>query len=613
MMIELITRTALPQIRLDGVAMEKRAQSVAIYLAVSLLLVFASGCGSGASGGGGGGNGGVPGPTLTSLSPASKLATDPSFYLTVNGTGFVPGGTIYWNRELIGAYTFISSTQVTIPISEQLLNVFGGPVSVQATIPTSTGGGISDFSNPLTFTVGGATGVGACGLYGEFNLLFTGFAIKGAASVPVTIVGNFGVDATGSVAGEEDYKDSTTTLTAQVVTGTCTNSATPGEGTLTLTTAAGTATYTWVDQFPPNVGRLSESDDTNGISGSGEFIQETPAATLTGDQVVALVGSDATGGRMSVVGRLTVTNGQVSGGEGNINDAGTITSKAAITGSVSTNPVDAFNRSTGTLTVGSDTLQIAFYVGGFTEPSAGVGGGVKLQVFVMDVDTGGPILGGNLTLQGLLTGLNSNFQLNAPIVFGTWGVDSGGLTSDTTIGRASNFNSGTGTFDLVFDRVSGGTAVLDTSVTGATYSVASNGRVDASVTSGGNTNTYVFYLDQDNDGFMQETSGSAVGFGRFELQSSVSFNDSPFAAGTFLPSVPTSPDGVAQVLMNGGNITGGLTGSYSLDPTGRGTGAVNLPVFGSTDIVFYVINAGTIEVMGSDGVEGDAISYWQLQ
>ena len=62
-----------------------------------------------------------------------------------------------------------------------------------------------------------------------------------------------------------------------------------------------------------------------------------------------------------------------------------------------------------------------------------------------------------------------------------------------------------------------------------------------------------------------------------------------------------------------GNITGGLTGSYSLDPTGRGTGAVNLPVFGSTDIVFYVINAGTIEVMGSDGVEGDAISYWQLQ
>jgi hypothetical protein len=262
--------------------------------------------------------------------------------------------------------------------------------------------------------------------------------------------------------------------------------------------------------------------------------------------------------------------------------------------------------------VGSDTLQIAFYVGGSTEPGAGVGGGAKLQVFIMDVDTGGPILGGFLTLQAN-AGLYSNAQLNTPIVFGTWGVDSGGLTSDTTIGLASNFNSGDGTFDLVFDQVSGGTAVLDTSVTGATYSVASNGRVDASVTSGGNVTTYVFYMDQDNDGFMQETSGSAVGFGLFEMQSSLSLNYSPFAAGTFLSAAQTSPNGVAQVLLNGGNITGGLTGSYSVDSAGRGTGTVNLPVFGSTDIVFYVIDSGTIEVMGKDGVEGDAISYWQQQ
>jgi hypothetical protein len=611
MMRDAIIRTPLQQIRLDGVAMKKRVQSVAIYLAVSVLLGIPSGCANGGSGGGGG-TLGVSGPTLTSLSPASKLATDPSFYLTVNGSGFVRGGTIYWSGENIGAYTFISSTQVTIPISEQLLLAFGGQsVSVTATIPTP-GGDVSDSSNPLTFTVGGSTGVGACGLYGEFNLLFTGFAIKGAASVPVTIVANFGVDSTGNVSGEEDYKDPTTTLTAQEVTGTCTNSATPGEGTLTMTTAAETATYTWVDQFPPNVGRLSESGDGNGISGSGEFIQSTPAVTLTGDQALALVGSDATGGRMSVVGRLTIAKGQVSGGEANINDAGTVTSKAALTGSVSTNPVDAFNRSTGTLTVGSDTLQIAFYVGGSTEPGAGVGGGAKLQVFIMDVDTGGPILGGFLTLQAN-AGLYSNAQLNTPIVFGTWGVDSGGLTSDTTIGLASNFNSGDGTFDLVFDQVSGGTAVLDTSVTGATYSVASNGRVDASVTSGGNVTTYVFYMDQDNDGFMQETSGSAVGFGLFEMQSSLSLNYSPFAAGTFLSAAQTSPNGVAQVLLNGGNITGGLTGSYSVDSAGRGTGTVNLPVFGSTDIVFYVIDSGTIEVMGKDGVEGDAISYWQQQ
>jgi hypothetical protein len=57
------------------------------------------------------------------------------------------------------------------------------------------------------------------------------------------------------------------------------------------------------------------------------------------------------------------------------------------------------------------------------------------------------------------------------------------------------------------------------------------------------------------------------------------------------PAVQTSPNGVAQVLLNGGNKTGGLTGSYSVDSAGRGTGTVNVPAFGSADIVFYVIDA----------------------
>ncbi len=106
-----------------------------------------------------------PTATITSLSPASATAGGPSFTLTVNGTGFLPGAIVQWNgTDLVT--TVVSGTQLTATVSAGLIvsvstaNVTalnnGGSPSTAATFnispPTPT---ITSLS-PTSATAGGA-------------------------------------------------------------------------------------------------------------------------------------------------------------------------------------------------------------------------------------------------------------------------------------------------------------------------------------------------------------------------------------------------------------------------------------------------------------------------
>src|SRR5471032_3379404 len=92
-------------------------------LASALLLALLDSCG-----GGGGGvidnpnHGGQGGPNLTSLSPSSVPVGSPAFTLILNGSGFVAGGTVTWAGTSIGKHTFVSSTQITMPIPASLVD-----------------------------------------------------------------------------------------------------------------------------------------------------------------------------------------------------------------------------------------------------------------------------------------------------------------------------------------------------------------------------------------------------------------------------------------------------------------------------------------------------------
>jgi hypothetical protein len=586
--------------------MRKLVRECLMCFGLSGLMLVAQGCMMGGGHGGGGGGGqGIPGATITSLSPSSVPAGSPPFTLTVNGSGFVAGGSLSWNGTTpLGQYTFVSSTQVTVQIGAGLIMSPGSGVIV-ATIPTPR----TNPSNALTLTINPFAS-SACVLFGMYGFFFTGFDSSG----PVTIGGVFGVDANGNVSGEEDFKDLAGTRAAQPITGgLCTNSSTANEGMLTVTTATGTSTYSFTTQalpVPGVRGQMAESGDANGVSGSGRFVFSPPGNFFSGDYVIALTGSDSSGGRMGVLGRFTDNDnncegcpGTLSGGEGDINDNGAITPSVQITGNVSV--PDLYSRSIATLTLGTQTLQIAFYV--FSS-----GGG-----FAVDVDSGAssPLLAGFVSSQSNSGGY-ANVYLNAPVVFSTWGALAGSpASSDTSVGIASGFNSGAGTFNLQLDSIAGGVASLNQTINGATYAIASNGRATISYTSGATTHNLVLYLDAMNDGYILDNSGS-VGFGFFEAQATGPFTNASihgtFAGGTWFPPVSTSPNTDAAITLDNGVISGTVTGTYIVDSFGRGTATVDLPIFGSTDLVLYIVGANNFYVMGSDAVTDDTIGFLHL-
>ncbi|HEX6502573.1 MAG TPA: alkaline phosphatase family protein [Terriglobales bacterium] len=88
-----------------------------------------------------------PIPTITSLSPSSKVVGSPAFTLTVNGTNFVNGAFVQFAGRT-RTTTYISSTQVTASILASDVAI-GGIFAVTVTNP-SPGGGTS---NSLPFTV----------------------------------------------------------------------------------------------------------------------------------------------------------------------------------------------------------------------------------------------------------------------------------------------------------------------------------------------------------------------------------------------------------------------------------------------------------------------------
>jgi hypothetical protein len=519
--------------------------------------------------------------------------------LTVNGSNFVAGGTLTWNGQNLGTYQLVSSTQITIVIGASLIMTPGSVSIGVSSAGVAASNTLSLAVNPLTTS--------ACLLFGSYDFFFTGFDNNG----PVTIAGDFGVDASGAITGEQDFKDLKSTNAAQPITGgSCTNAATPNEGTLTLTTSTGAFSYAFVAQTLPATGakgRLS-GGGLNGLTGSGRF-NFVPGGFFLGDYVLGVVGSNSTGGRMGVLGRFTDTTpgagtaGTLSNGLGDINNGGTLSASLAITGTVGV--PDVYSRSAATLTVGTQALQMAFYV-------------VNSNVaFVVNADpsAAAPLLAGFANSQASYGMLNSG-NLSAPVIVSTWGAAPGGApASATLLARASNFNAGAGTFDLLLDEVAGGVvASSNQTIAGATYSIASTGRGTAAFTpAGGTAHSYVLYLDASNDGYLLDASAN-VAFGFFSAQAAGPFTNASingtFAAGTWFSPVATSPNTTGVLTLSNGVVSGLGAGTYLVDPSGvgRGTATVN-PGFGSNSMVFYIIGPNALEIMGSDPVTNDAIAF----
>ncbi len=105
------------------------------------LTLFAGGCGGYGSRNMGAGGGA---PSITSLSPNMATAGDPTFTLTVNGSGFGTDSVVYWNgAALPSSYGTGIKVTATVPASD-VMSAGMFPVYVRS-------GGKN--SNMLNFTV----------------------------------------------------------------------------------------------------------------------------------------------------------------------------------------------------------------------------------------------------------------------------------------------------------------------------------------------------------------------------------------------------------------------------------------------------------------------------
>jgi hypothetical protein len=605
-------------------------------IVIGLALCFMCGCGNLGSTGGHRGQFIV---TLTSLSPSSVVAGGPPFTLTVTGSNFLGGpATLVWNggQQIASIDNSSSTTQAVFPIDAGLI---ANPGNASIAIVDGING--NQLSNPLTLTITSRTTT-ACALFGTYHYLATGFDNKG----PMVEAGAFAVDATGSVTGEYGFGDTVNPFNFlgspaagyTGISGQCTNGATANQGTLSLSVSQNSGTikfaYTFI-QEKDGGGRLVESNDSvegsGNLSGSGSFAQVVPDSALAGNYAFAMTGGDphgdgGVGTHISAVGAFTFNGGTLNGAS-DINDGGTVISNASLSGPPPNNPpyppfsIDTY--SVGQLPVTVNGLQGNFYLYLLvTSPSSGFVITEMPSPVLPGGTPGGAILGGSFSSQTSGSPYN-NASLNAPFVFATLGAPPPvccTTSTDTTIGLASAFNSGAGTFNLQFDNVSAGVASLNQAVTGATYSVASNGRATVSYSVGGNQVDYVYYLDGPNDGYILGL-GKTADIGFFHPQSGGPFStasiDGTFASSTIFPQTTASPNLAAEIALNNGSLSantpgGALSGSYSVASSGRGTATVNLPLLGGTDLLFYVIGSDTVVVMGSDNTVSDGLIFMHL-
>jgi hypothetical protein len=120
-----------------------------------------------------------PLPSLNSMSPAFSSAGGSAFTLTLTGTGFVSGSTVYWGTTALSTQ-FTSSTQLTAQVTAaEISNAGMTAVSVQSPAP---GGGTS---NALQFEVDSAGG--GSGIAPAFTTMTASVTAGVTASYPVTL------------------------------------------------------------------------------------------------------------------------------------------------------------------------------------------------------------------------------------------------------------------------------------------------------------------------------------------------------------------------------------------------------------------------------------------
>lgn len=448
---------------------------------------------------------------------------------------------------------------------------------------------------------------------GDYAFLFNGWQLhfSGGFYTPssVAIAGHFHADTNGDITdGVEDIDVDSGVSKSLPFTGTY-GVGTDHRGSFTVSTAEGTATYRMTIDASGSKAKFIKYDGlplNAPISGSGYFELQDKAAfslsALAGPYAIGVIGGfhDWAG-----VGRFTANAaGILSSGMMDVTVATyagtspqTNYTNLTLTGSFNA-PSSSTGRGTATVTLtppakGTGSLSFAYYV---------ISDGKMLLV---EKDTTGlpvPVLSGEIRRQKQTFSLAA---FNSPVVFNMTGVNRanyGVVLLDVAIGQM--VSNGPGNITGIIDQNDGVTAILNKAFAGS-YFVDPSGRSTIDLQLGaGSMTKHIAYLFGENEGFLMQTSGTDVLFGRITPQAAGPFTAAS-VSGTFLTSTGPPPGESAKnysglTTFDGASAVSAtldsthweemhhndLTGTHTLSANGRGT----LTFDGSSAWVFWVIS-----------------------
>jgi hypothetical protein len=583
----------------------RRALDLSALLVACVCLVA---CGGGGGGNGGGGPGDDPDP------PAIRIAINPGSAI------LQPGDTQQFNATVSNA----TNTAVTWSVN----GVEGGDATVGAisedglymapdAVPDPDGVTVAATSQEDSSKSASATisivdlGQGANNalLDGRYAFVFSGSEVENGVFVAG---GTFVADGAGQIRnGREDGNFALGIFAAQPFNGVYSIDE-DRRGTMIIANTAGADCGCAPTQFTLKFNVVSdrlahfiEFDSTGAGKGTIEK-QDTSAfsvAAIDGPFAFLLDGLDFDT-RLSIAGRFVSTSGSLSEAIADINNSHTITTAQDIGGELT---LGSNGRGEATLATPLGDLHFAYYVVSSD----------KLLLVGTDLF---PVLSGTASRQTAST--FSNASLFGKYVFGMTAsthprpqkvirADAGILDADG-VGEISNG---------VLDRNSAA-GVLDGSAISGTYNVSANGRGTAILSTDAGTDSIVFYLTSESDGFLlqvdesdEETNNAASG--RLRRQETTVFSAASWEGqyGLFMTgsSSATEPTNISGSLNADGAGTlatiqdvysssllpdQSVDGTYDVQASGRGTAA-----FPDGDLNVYVVDGTEIFLIGMDAGE----------
>jgi astacin (peptidase family M12A)/Big-like domain-containing protein len=387
--------------------------------------------------------------TVSGLIPPNAIAGNPSFTLTINGTGFTSNSIVFVNGTFRNGSTFVNSTQLTVPITAADIATAG---AFQVDVENFPNGAVCGVFAPKTFFVL---------LNNKIGTLTTVSSSLNPSTFgqPVTFTATVTPAKPGTPTGIVTFKNGSTTLGSGVLNGSL--HATFTTSTLGAGAHSITAVYAGDSNFTMSTSSALTQTVNKTASATTLTSSQNPSSFNQAVTFTATVKSSTSG---TPTGVATFKDGTTTLGTGTLNSSGAATFKTSVLGVGTHSITSAYGGDANFLTSTSSSLAQAVNKAASTTTLASSKNPSTVKQAVTFTATV------KSSTSGTPTGI-VNFKDSASTI-GTVNLDSSGKATFTTSALSAGTHSITGIYPGDTNFVTSTSSVLKQTVNKAATTTA---------------------------------------------------------------------------------------------------------------------------------------------